>query len=33
MESGETIVVDMDKCINYAKENNLIFAAVSQDEL
>ena len=33
MESGETIVVDMDKCIEYAKEKDLIFAAVSQSEL
>lgn len=33
MESGETIVVDMEKCIEYAKEKNLIFAAVSQSEL
>ena len=33
MESGETIVVDMEKCIEYAKEKNLIFAALSQSEL
>lgn len=33
MESGETIVVDMDKCIEYAKEKNLIFTALSQNEL
>lgn len=33
MESGETIVVDMEKCIKYADDNNLIFAALSKDEL
>ena len=33
MESGETIVVDMDKCVEYAKEKGLIFSAVSKDEL
>ena len=33
VESGETIVVNMDKCIEYAKEKDLIFAAVSQNEL
>ena len=33
MESGETIVVDMEKCIEYANEHNLIFAAVTSDEI
>lgn len=33
MESGETIVVDMEKCIEYANEHNLIFAAVISDEI
>lgn len=33
MESGETIVVDMEKCIEYANKHNLIFAAVSADEI
>ncbi|HIZ88338.1 MAG: UDP-2,3-diacylglucosamine diphosphatase LpxI [Mucispirillum sp.] len=33
MESGETIVVDMEKCIEYADEHNLIFTAVSKDEI
>ena len=33
MESGETIVVDMDKCIEYADEHNLIFTAVGKDEI
>lgn len=33
MESGETIVVDMEKCIEYANEHNLIFAAAKENEL
>lgn len=33
MESGETIVVDMEKCIEYANEHNLIFAALKESEL
>ena len=33
MESGETIVVDMEKCIEYADDHNLIFAAVKENEL
>ena len=27
------IVVDMEKCIEYADEHNLIFTAVSKDEI
>lgn len=33
MESGETIVVDMEKCIEYADTHSLIFAAVKENEL
>ncbi len=33
MESGETIVVDMDECIKYADKHNLIFAAIAKDDL
>lgn len=33
MESGETIVVNIDECIEYANKHNIIFAAISQDEL
>lgn len=33
MESGETIVVDMEKCIEYADNHNLIFAAITAEEI
>ena len=31
--SGETIVVDMEKCIEYADNHNLIFAAITAEEI
>lgn len=33
MESGETMVVDMDECIEYAKQKDLIFTAIGMQEL
>lgn len=33
MESGETIVVDIEKCIEYATQKDLIFTAISMDEI